>query len=171
VIVFRAPAADQERYNRLIEEHLVEEQASSEWESLVEARFPPMVWLQHRDRCEEAALEVLAMTRDGFPHVLEPLHEHFLYWAIDWWLDGVIPREGQSPEERAQYGEQEKELSDLQDVAFDSVDFLHVDEIAVSVLEGNPYNSRLGIIPERYLDLMPDDIRRRVETTMKEGGP
>lgn len=165
----------QEEMNRLIASRIAQDLREVEnqggWgQADQRTYFSPWSWLQHQDRCERALPELKLMAEDRFAHDLTPFLEYVLYQALDRW----IGRSGESgaANDGSNGDDQHRDanyLDELMDVAFYSTDFLHTEEIATSVLEGTDYVPRLGIDPNQFLDLMPDDIRLRVEEVLRPG--
>lgn len=155
--------------NRLIKDRLERDfQEQLELDEVgFEKRFPPIVWVQHRDRCEQTMRELLAMAGDEYSHQLSELQQHALYQSLEGWLEADRDQlAGATPEDQPQDEAEVEALDELVDVAFRNTDFLHVEDIAKSVLEGTMYAPHLGIDPRDYLELMPDDIRARVERAL-----
>lgn len=177
MIVFPgASAGQQESMNLLVRRYLEMDIQKIEdlggWDpSEYKWRFVPWSWLQHRDRCERLILELRMMTDDKYTHELPQLHQHFLYWSVEAWLESAKSSlDSAAEDEKEDLGRDVEALEDAMQMAFENTDFLSPESIAESVLEGTPYVSHLGIDPHEFLSLMPDDIAERVERTLRELG-
>jgi hypothetical protein len=161
--------------NRLIGRRVAQDLQQIEdqggWDQAYQRRyFAPWSWLQHRDRCEHALPELKWMADDHYAHELTPFLAYVLYQAIETWIGLATSSLNVADErDRAAWKRDLRALNDLMDSAFHNTDFLHTDSISASILEGTAYVPHLGIDPSDFLELMPDDIRLRVEEALRPG--
>lgn len=161
MIVF--PALDdkhkQGTFNQLIREFFSDELVDAdqdELESFYLSRCPPWPLFQHRERCVRAVHELHLFASDGYPHVLSQLHQYILFRSMTEWS------------QQTELTEPQPEDFDAMEDLFEDTDFEMIELIATDLLEGGLVADALRVRVEELLELMPDDIRVRVEAVLAD---
>jgi hypothetical protein len=169
------PGADRKhwkRLNKLIADwlHIDLDTFQDDMDELLHARFPEIVVLQHRDKCERTLRELLLFAEDGYEHELDALHSYALLRA----LESAHVQEGDmakdstdDPAKQREHEQRTEKLDRLCEDAFVDHDFEDVETIAQDVLNGGPMRAHLKIDARDFLDLWPDDIAKAVLEHLK----
>ncbi len=150
---------DQERFNSVIADLLGRDfdEADPEddgLERLYEDRCPTWPLLQHRQRCSQAVHELYLMSQDGYLHELGSIHEYILGRSLDEW-DLIADLEPQEIDAL-------QRMSSLLSPSDVPLVHLVTHEVLTTQTTENALSDR---IPD-LLELMPDDIRVRVEAVL-----
>ena len=62
---------------------------SREGESFAQKLFPPLIYMQQKEKCERATAELLLMIEDEYVHCLSTLYKYALYR----WLEACVDQE------------------------------------------------------------------------------
>lgn len=157
---------DHRRVNRTIAERLADDLEMLHnipaW--VFQERFPE--WLAINPAQFQGILRRLRlMAGDPFDHELTPLNEWVLYYSPREWLEFAEEREAEG-DDPANFAEYREEIELALEVASDW-DVLMLPELVKALQQGGGLLDELGVDLADYAELLPEDMRERVEAQLK----
>ncbi|MFH7834428.1 hypothetical protein [Bacillus luti] len=147
----------------LILEFFIDVCEDSNYEDQMETIFPSYFLRDEPEECKKNILELYEYSRDGFLHCLNPIKQYALYHLFEWYMevteeDLIIEAMtldlNDDKERLVNYG-----IEDFKELMFEDHDFLDVD-LYIHLFNMDPrLLKQYGVDLERYLELMPKDIR------------
>jgi hypothetical protein len=128
-------------------------------------------WPQGRDACARVFHDLWAYARDGFEHVPTAIQRSTLYWsAVDWHEDVEHELDKDlDPYKRQRAEEDLATIDQLINTGFGrSSEFIFVDSRVNELLRGEDLGDLHAFPFEDLLELIPPDIRVRVQQTLSK---
>lgn len=135
-------------------------------------RFPLGVWVEDRERCARVPWAIWAYARDGFEHrLVTPLHRHFLYWTLVEAGVSLRAEYEQATDPASRQGRQQ-DLDTTEELlaAMGRPDFVGLEPLVNDLLAGRNPEITDQVDFTSLLEVMPSDIRVRVQQKVQEGG-
>lgn len=170
IVMSSGDPEDCRRLNKLIAEHFESDIERFEnipsW--MFQERFPEWLAIDPA-QFEGTFRRLLLMATDPFDHELTPFYEWLLYHSLRDWLEFAEECEAEvdDPELVAEYRQSIADINLALEVAFWDWDFLMVPDLVRALQQDAGLVEELGVDLAAYLELMPADVRAKVEAQLE----
>ncbi len=167
--------------NEMLEFELSFYNDESELQEFVENYFPEYLCRENPQKCMNVLIELKEWTLDFYLHELTCLHEYALFKIFNSYFESFEDAEEHiqknernvfkfNIENIEEYTEEEKSVIKLlnnrdfyEENLFEDWDFLSIDNIIFLYQTESPQFKKIGVDLSYYLEIMPKDIRKKVE--------